>query len=180
MKLCECGCGLPAPLAKRTEKRKGWIQGEPIRFIKNHSLGAPRLEWGEHLWAPEDRGFATPCWIWKFAISNAGYGVFANQTRISNSRLAHRESFVRAKGTIPVGLTLDHLCGVTSCVRPDHLEPVTHAENVRRGKRARMTPAIREEIFRLRKDGLTQVSIAEKVGLSRSAVRSLLVGKTWT
>lgn len=35
-KLCECGCGLPAPIAKRTHKSYGHIKGQPIRFIRNH------------------------------------------------------------------------------------------------------------------------------------------------
>jgi len=34
---------------------------------------------------------------------------------------------------VPQGLELDHLCRVSHCVRPEHLEAVTHAENVRRG-----------------------------------------------
>jgi hypothetical protein len=29
-------------------------------------------------------------------------------------------------------LELDHICRVRNCVNPDHLEPVTHAENMRR------------------------------------------------
>jgi len=36
MKLCECGCGLPAPIAKITAKRLGHIKGEPVRFRKGH------------------------------------------------------------------------------------------------------------------------------------------------
>lgn len=180
MKLCDCGCGHPAPLAPRNEKRKGWIKGQPIRFIKNHSLGAPRLEWGEALWDVEDRGFQSPCWIWKFAKNNMGYGIFRNSTRLGNSTLAHRESFLRSHGCIPDDLTLDHLCGIRNCVRPEHLEPVTHAENVRRGRGARMTPEIRAEIFELRKAGLTQTAIATKVGFSRTAVVKLLDGSTWT
>lgn len=31
------------------------------------------------------------------------------------------------------GLEFDHLCRNKLCVRPDHLEAVTHTENVRRG-----------------------------------------------
>lgn len=34
--LCECGCGEPAPIAKRTDSIKGWKKGQPIRFIKGH------------------------------------------------------------------------------------------------------------------------------------------------
>ena len=36
-------------------------------------------------------------------------------------------------GPIPDGCELDHLCRNRACCNPDHLEPVTHLENVRRG-----------------------------------------------
>jgi len=36
VKLCECGCGNPAPIAKYTNKRFGHIKGKPIRFINSH------------------------------------------------------------------------------------------------------------------------------------------------
>lgn len=36
-------------------------------------------------------------------------------------------------GPIPEGLSLDHLCRHPWCVNPAHLDPVEHAENVRRG-----------------------------------------------
>jgi hypothetical protein len=35
-------------------------------------------------------------------------------------------------GPIPEGLTIDHLCTNKACVNPEHLEPVTRGENVRR------------------------------------------------
>lgn len=36
MKLCECGCGNPAPIAKKTVARLGHVKGMPIRFIYHH------------------------------------------------------------------------------------------------------------------------------------------------
>jgi hypothetical protein len=45
---------------------------------------------------------------------------------------AHRFAYMLLVGAIPPGLTLDHLCGQPACVRPEHLEPVTNAENLRR------------------------------------------------
>jgi hypothetical protein len=54
---------------------------------------------------------------------------------LDNGRLlhAHRVVYEALVGPIPDGLELDHLCRVLRCVNPDHLEPVTHAENVARG-----------------------------------------------
>lgn len=38
IKLCECGCGLPAPIAKTTDKRGyGTVKGQPLRFIRGHN-----------------------------------------------------------------------------------------------------------------------------------------------
>ena len=36
MKLCECGCGLPAPIATATDPRMGWVKGQPKRFRHGH------------------------------------------------------------------------------------------------------------------------------------------------
>lgn len=36
-KMCECGCGNPAPLARSTDTKKGYRKGEPTRFILGHS-----------------------------------------------------------------------------------------------------------------------------------------------
>jgi HNH endonuclease len=38
----------------------------------------------------------------------------------------------RRRGPIPKGLHVDHVCEVTWCQRPDHLDEVTKAENTRR------------------------------------------------
>ncbi|MBW8704412.1 hypothetical protein MBT84_32915 [Streptomyces sp. MBT84] len=70
------------------------------------------------------------CWIWTGGGDGRGYGRFWNGTK---QVIAHRWSYQHQYGAIPAGLVLDHLCRRTRCVRPDHLEAVTQAENVRRG-----------------------------------------------
>jgi hypothetical protein len=36
VKLCECGCGEPAPVATVNKQQKGWVKGQPLRFIHGH------------------------------------------------------------------------------------------------------------------------------------------------
>jgi hypothetical protein len=45
---------------------------------------------------------------------------------------AHRASYEMFVGPIPDGLEIDHLCFTLSCVKPEHLEAVTHEVNVQR------------------------------------------------
>lgn len=70
-----------------------------------------------------DRGEG--CWEWGGARNREGYGRYSK-------RLAHRVAYELAIGPIPEGMAIDHLCRNKSCVRPDHMEPVTWAENTRR------------------------------------------------
>ena len=79
----------------------------------------------------EDRGFVTPCWIWQLRTDRNGYGITRHQDA---STTAHRAVYLEIVGPIPKGLELDHLCRVRCCVNPNHVEPVTHAENMRRAR----------------------------------------------
>jgi hypothetical protein len=68
------------------------------------------------------------CWHWTGYLSS-GYGFI---TVRGERHSAHRFSYVVHRGPIPEGLTLDHLCRVTRCVNPWHVEPVTPSVNSRR------------------------------------------------
>ena len=70
------------------------------------------------------------CWIWQGRRDRQGYG--HTKTPGDKKWLAHRLTYTVWVGPIPDGLEIDHLCRVTSCVNPEHLEPVTRAENARR------------------------------------------------
>lgn len=71
------------------------------------------------------------CWEWIGTKRNKGYGSFYIHGTFYVQ--AHRFCYELLSGPIPAGLTLDHLCRNTSCVNPDHLEPVTNRENTLRG-----------------------------------------------
>ena len=64
---------------------------------------------------------------WRFTGSTTPYG------RIGTARdsYTHRLGWKLLRGPIPDGKELHHRCGVYACWNPDHLEPVTHAENQR-------------------------------------------------
>lgn len=79
----------------------------------------------------------TGCWLWTGCQSTA-YGRYhvANMAM----RPAHRVAYTALVGPIPKGLELDHRCCTPACVNPQHLDPVTSAENVRRASLRRNPP----------------------------------------
>lgn len=84
---------------------------------------------GPRFWSKVEK--TEGCWIWTAARNAKGYGYFRIGGR---TRKAHRLAYEDANGPVADGLVLDHLCRTPSCVRPDHLEAVTSAENTRRGE----------------------------------------------
>jgi hypothetical protein len=76
------------------------------------------------------------CWLWAGAIDVNGYGRLRRRTGVKGcykNYAAHRYVYEALVGKIPEGLDLDHLCRVHCCVNPQHLEPVTRSENIKRG-----------------------------------------------
>lgn len=55
--LCQCGCGMPAPLSKQT--RRGYVRGGPQKYVLGHS---PRL-----------RGQGHGRWIGGRRVDSSGY-----------------------------------------------------------------------------------------------------------
>jgi hypothetical protein len=79
------------------------------------------------------------CWEWSRYRTNRGYGKVG--FRGNTGALAHRVVWELLIGPIPDGLVIDHLCLNTACVNPDHLEPVTLAENNGRKDKLHQTGA---------------------------------------
>lgn len=79
---------------------------------------------------PEHAPELGSCWQWTGGVNSSGYAAIS----VGGFRFQlHRYSYERAKGPIPDGMVIDHLCRNRSCCNPAHLEPVTVHENWRRG-----------------------------------------------
>lgn len=117
-------------------KARGWCQKHYRRW-QNHgdplATVGQRFQWPETLLrrlmfcAPES--LATGCIEFTGARTSLGYGCVIDD---GHQVLAHRAAYELTRGPIPDGMELDHLCQNPPCVNPGHLEPVTHAENMRR------------------------------------------------
>lgn len=72
------------------------------------------------------------CWEWTARLSDRGYAVLD----IDNKTVrVHKYLWEHLHGQVPKGKELDHLCHNKCCINPNHLEPVTHLENMRRRRK---------------------------------------------
>lgn len=107
-------------------------KGEALRPLQMRSgpPETPAVDRFAKLVALVDSG----CLEWIGGATLGGYGTFAVAPGRTNPKreMAHRWSYEHHVGPIPEGFDIDHLCRNRLCVNPNHLEPVTRAENVRR------------------------------------------------
>lgn len=159
---CACGCGQDVYVPSKTIRQFGYVKGVPQEYAPHH--GARR--WG---YDADENG----CWIWKYAIDAVtGYGRSGRQS-------AHRASYERHVGPVPAGLELDHLCGVRACINPEHLEPVTHLVNARRGRQTKLRVEEVQEIKRLSRAGVQHKLIAAMFRISQNNVSHIMHGRSW-
>ena len=93
------------------------------------------------------------CWIWMGGRDHRGYGRFRYDGR---SQLAHRWAYERAWSEhgwkegwalLTPELELDHTCVNRWCVNPEHLEPVSHADNIFLRDQRRRQKRLEQEIY---------------------------------
>jgi len=158
MPLCACGCGDNTVLDSARYLRGHCRRLSPVEYIVDSATG---------------------CWIWQRSLDEKGYGLAVIDGR--TVRRAHIVFYERKYGTVPMGLELDHVvCSNRRCSNPDHVAPVRHVDNVRRGRVAKLDVKSVEEIRKLWLDGLiTQRAIALKFEVHYSTISKIITGKNW-
>lgn len=133
--MSERTCSIPE--CAKPARSRGWCSMHYTRWKRHGDPHAYHVG-GPEAMPPLDRllrhvDASGDCWEWTASHNAWGYGTCRGDG--IQSSLAHRALWIELIGDLDPDLTLDHLCRNTACVNPDHLEPVPHAENVRRSYR---------------------------------------------
>lgn len=179
-------CGKPV-------KSRGWCDPHYKRWRRHRDPLGGGTSPGEAL-AFIEKALASDteeCINWPFARCPKGYGrVFVDGRFKGSSRVVCE----RAHGAPPTPQhEAAHNCGKghEGCVNPRHLRWATSTENqadklkhgtINRGERhghAKLTRCDVREIRRCLTNGESQHSIACKFAVSRSAIRDIVIGKSW-
>lgn len=118
---------------------RGWCRAHYLCWYKNGDPLVnknPRLGWPANLvmrlrFMPPDR-LPTGCIEYTGPLDARGYGSQITRGPGALRVQTHVAAYEMLVGPVPDGLELDHLCRNPRCCNPSHLEPVTHAENMRR------------------------------------------------
>lgn len=128
--LCHCGCGNPTRISPKSYPG-GPKKGEPNRYIKGHQ--GKRTPF---LYLEEDRGYATPCWIWQYALDSNGYPNYSTVRKTGKTYM-----FEQVLGEIPPERYVFSSCGEKLCVNPFHMRLVTSSER----RKLAVTPKARSQ-----------------------------------
>lgn len=129
------------------------------------------------------------CWLWTGAKSRSGYGQIGLDYKVLYT---HRFSYETLVGPISHGMFVCHKCDVPLCVNPDHLFLGTNEDNlIDMIKKSRGTGKAINFISKLSKQDVLEIrrlennneldrqSIADKYGVTVSAIYNIVKNKTW-
>lgn len=126
------------------------------------------------------------CWLFETRSRYGRVSVGGGRTES-----AHRLAWILANGPIPAGLVVRHKCDVPRCVRPDHLELGTPAENSRdmtdrirqaRGERQGSSKITADDVRAMRaaaRGGTPYRVLAGRYGVCESEVSAVVIGRKW-
>lgn len=119
------------------------------------------------------------CWEWTAKKNIEGYGLIKFEGKY---KFAHRISYIQLVGQIPSGLEIDHLCRNRSCIKPSHLEAVSHLVNMQRGKpgkKASKLTATQVKQIKSLKGKFSERELGRKYKVSNVHIHYILSGQRW-
>lgn len=105
-----------------------WVREAGIKAHKDYSGNEPLQSRMASHSVTDD---IDDCWDWTSNRDTSGYPMITING--VSGVMAHRVNYELHVGSIPDEFTIDHLCANKGCVNPQHLEPVTGEENIKRG-----------------------------------------------
>lgn len=114
----------------RVHHARGYCKAHYLQFRRGQELRPARDRDTATLSEKFHRGTMpvteSSCVLWAARVNAYGYGVISHD---NTDHMAHRVGYTLQIGGIPDGMSLDHRCGVRSCVNVEHLRPATQADN---------------------------------------------------
>lgn len=170
---CHCRqCGEKTTVSPQTVRKLGYVKGEPRPYVRNHD---------KRRTDPQYVVAENGCWVWQWSLNHKGYG----EMRPRGSKTmkgAHIVYYERAKGPVPEGKQVGHICHDNDpscpggpcvhrrCVNPDHLMAQTNTENQRGGRKPKLTIEIVREIRSRPQTYGSRLALAREFGIAPSTV----------
>lgn len=161
---CACGCGEPAPVARRSCPRQGVRRGDQLRYVSGHNQRV----------APDLSRFvitSAGCHEWTGPRGKKGYG----RIQVTGvHRHAHAVVWEQAHGPVPPGMHVDHECHNPPCMRLEHLRLLSPVGN----NRAKSCPLklTADQVTTIRTSTVPSRKLAATFGVSASYVRDIRCG----
>lgn len=128
------------------------------------------------------------CWMWQSTTTQAGYGILALGKAGSQERIfAHRLSVFIHDGA-PSGYQVNHTCGNSLCVNPEHLylgsaedntNDALHNDNLSGWIETKFTPESVREVRNRVKSGEVQRKLADEYNVSAQTISNIVRGVSW-